>query len=364
MLVDSCRAPLSGVQPGEAPELVVSLNFASVARAGGVKDFADNLLAAMVPVVGARLTVVRPSAVSTRLGQTAMRYFGELLLELRYWRRPAVALFPNYFIIPLPFSRLRRVVVVHDLQFKHYPQYTHWLKRIVLDLSYRCARRSANGLVFISDATRADFLQFYGPPRRHAVIYNPITAPAKSVRPAIQTAPYVVANFHYYPHKNLTRLLAVHQALRASWPELRLVLTGHKPANLEAMIGGNAASRGIEHVGFVSKAAVIQLVQGAEFFMSLSQFEGFNMSAAEAALANKPLVLSDIPAHREIFGDIAMLIDPQSAEIPVTRILAYLQNRRANSNVVWNNAVRVQPGAVAQQYVDFMQQNWPANAPR
>jgi glycosyltransferase involved in cell wall biosynthesis len=316
-------------------------------------DFAQNLVRAMAPMLEARLTVVRPDGHPGRVGQMLMRYLGEVKLELRFWRRCAVALFPNYFIFPLAFTKLRRVVVVHDLQFKHYPQYTHPVKRFVLEMSYRCARRYADGVVFISGATRDDFLQLYGSPKRHVVIYNPIAIEPPPYMPSTRPYPYVVANFHYYPHKNLGGLVAYYKALRTAWPELRLVLTGHKPPDLDAIVGGDPAAAGIEHVGFVSKDEVIALVQGAAFFMSLSQFEGFNMSAAEAALLGKPLVLSDIPVHREVFGGVALFVDPAAVSIPVQQVLSHVRSGMVAARR-WQYADRVAPTATACEYLAFM----------
>jgi glycosyltransferase involved in cell wall biosynthesis len=331
------------------------MNFTHVGKSGGVIDVAENLVAAMQPLCGERLTVVRPRRRDSRVGQVAWRYLSELALEWHWWREPAVALFPNYFICPLPFSRLRRVVVVHDLQFKHLPRYTSPLKRLVLELSYRCARRFADGVVFISAATRDDFLRFYGEPRRAMVIPNPVAIELPSDAPSPRPYPYAIANFHDYPHKNIVGLLACFEGLRARWPGLRLLLTGNRGADWERLVGSDASARGVEHLGFLPKFEVFQLIAGSRFFISLSRFEGFNMSAAEAALLGKPLVLSDIPAHREMFGDIALLVGLDGPVDP-DAVLRYVQAEASSApqRPAWVGAERVAPAAVARQYLSFM----------
>lgn len=341
-------------------DIVVSMNFSHVAKSGGVADVADNLVSALREHLGARLTVVRPSRRSSRFAQVLLRYLGELKLELRYWRRNAIVLFPNYFIFPLPFSRLRRVVVVHDLQFKHYPRYTGIAKRWMLESSYRCVRRFADGVVFISQATEADFLRFYGAPRRHTVISNPVHVPDAVAWPPSRRYPYAIANFHYYPHKNIAGLLACFGALRARWPDLHLILTGHRPKDFEQVFGIDAAAasgieHGIEHLGFVDKAEVYRLVSHSQFFISLSQFEGFNMSAAEAALLRKPLVLSDIAVHRELFADCAVLLPSphpeQHADLILRHLSACTDSLRDSE---WSLRSQVAPAVVARKYINFM----------
>jgi glycosyltransferase involved in cell wall biosynthesis len=342
-----------GHGPGSAPAVVVSMNFTHVGKSGGVIDVAENLVAAMRPLCGERLAVVRPRRRASRVAQVAWRYLSELALEFRWWRQPAVALFPNYFICPLPFSRLRRVVVVHDLQFKHLPRYTSASKRLVLELSYRCARRFADGVVFISAATRDDFLRFYGAPRRAMVIPNPVAIDSPAEPAALRPYPYAIANFHDYPHKNIAGLLDCFDALRARWPELRLLLTGNRSADADRLLGGDALARGVEHLGFLPKSEVFRLIMGSRFFISLSRFEGFNMSAAEAALLGKPLVLSDIPVHREMFGDIALLVRLDTAVDP-DAVLRYVEGEQSPGGPSWAFRERVAPAVVAQQYLSFM----------
>lgn len=345
----------SGKSPGTSCglELVVSMNFTHVTRAGGVIDFGWNLVHAMKAVASRKVTVVTPRRRQGRAAQVFLRYVGELVLEIQYWRRPAVALFPNYFICPLPGSRLRRVVVVHDLQFKHFPRHTSPLKRLILDFSYRVVQKFADGVVFISRATRDDFLQLYGAPRRHAVIYNPVTIESTSKSIVSRAYPYVIANLHSYPHKNHARLIEYYKALRVEWPELRLILTGHKPQNSAEVDVKELEISGIEHVGFIPKGEVIALLRGAQFFMSLSGFEGFNMSAAEAVLAGRPIVLSDIPVHREIFSEVALLVDADSKKIPVQEILYYIRSQPEGSQD-WRIRSNIKPEFVAEKYIEFM----------
>ncbi len=349
--LDSFPDPLLDGQV-RVPEFVLSMNFAHVPKSGGVIDFADNLSAAMKPMLGKRLTVCRPRRREGRKTQVLARFLSEVVLELRYWRTPAVALFPNYFICPLPFSKLRRVVVVHDLQFRHYPEYTSVLKRKFLDICYRVVKRFADGVAFISTASQRDFLSLYGMPRLQAVIYNPVCVDTRELNaPPVSGAPYVIANFHFYPHKNLQKLLECFRAIRVVWPELRLVLTGHRPSEFDVLAGPNPESHGIDHRGFLPKDEVIRLVKGASFFMSLSLFEGFNISAAEATLLGKPLVLSDIPVHRELFGDVALLVDPLSSTFKAEEIAEYVEMFEKRE---WRYSAHVTPEFAATEYVRLM----------
>ena len=63
--------------------------------------------------------------------------------------------------------------------------------------------------------------------------------------------------------------------------------------------------------GFVSDEALACLYRGAAAVVSPSLAEGFGLPAVEAAACGAPVVLSDIPAHRETLGDAALFFPPR-----------------------------------------------------
>ncbi|HSE10904.1 MAG TPA: glycosyltransferase [Nocardioidaceae bacterium] len=82
----------------------------------------------------------------------------------------------------------------------------------------------------------------------------------------------------------------------------RLVFVGDGP--LRAALERQAAELGIadhvEFLGLVSRDEVYRLLARADLFVSPSQFEGLPVAVLEAMAAQLPVVLSDIPPHREI----------------------------------------------------------------
>lgn len=339
-----------------AHRFFVSLYFSYVSHSGGVIDVARNLIKGFNTVCKGQFFVLQPSpaVTNTRL-RTALRFAADLAVGLRYYFSPTVALFPNYFCIPMPFARLKSVVVVHDLMFKHFPDTVSPLKRLVFDINYRIVQRHADGVIFISQDSQNDFIQTYGAPQKYTCIYNPIALEGagpdvqRTVGP--QGRPYVIANFHYYPHKNVEQLLATFAQLQAQWPALQLVFTGNKPPQFDALVAGNPARDAIVHLGFLPKEQVMALIRDAAFFMSLSKFEGFNMSAAEAGLLGKALVLSDIPVHRELFSECACFVDLGAQVVDTASIIDFVQRFEPRTPAY---AQAVKPDVVAARYLAFM----------
>lgn len=339
-----------------SPKIIFSMYFSYVAHSGGVIDVARNVIAGLQRRAPDSYTVKEPSrSVSNNRLRTLMRFLADIWIGFRYWRQPVTLLFPNYFCLPLPGARSRTVVVVHDIMFKHYPAYVGRAKRLILDVSYRIVQRSADGVIFISRDSEADFIRTYGAPKKFATIYNPVVlkgASADTVRTVGPVGePYVIANFHYYPHKNLEGLLSLFDAIHAEWPELRLVFTGNKPPQFDSLISGCKGRTQIQHLGFLPKEQVMALIRDASCFMSMSRFEGFNMSAAEAALLGKPLILSDLPVHRELFQDCARFVPLDQGSVDIADLVHFVKRF---SPQVPSFAEAVKPEVAAQHYLDFI----------
>lgn len=334
---------------------IMSHNYAYIPNPGGVADMANNLASALRQTTSDVIEVF-PTDRGTK-GRTLWRFLSEIELSLRHFFDHAVLLFPNYFAVPLPWSRAKSVVVVHDLQFKYYPGFQSIWKRLILEFSYRLAQRRAAGVIFISEATQSDFVKFYGPPTRSAVILTPIevarTSPSSDSASKYVGAPYAIANFHSYPHKNLEKVFETFRRLRSVTPQLKLIVTGRQPKQSDLISKVGLEPESVVFTGFIDKQEVLNLIAGAEFFISMSLFEGFNMSAAEAAKLGRPLLLSDIAVHRELFGGYAFLADPAATSFDVQRFMTYLSN--FSSHGPWELAEKTDPKYAAERYIQFFE---------
>jgi len=67
-------------------------------------------------------------------------------------------------------------------------------------------------------------------------------------------------------------------------------------------------------VGYVSDEELASLYSNASLFVYPSIYEGFGIPPLEAMSLGCPVILSDIPVFREIFGDAACYADPGETE--------------------------------------------------
>ena len=126
--------------------------------------------------------------------------------------------------------------------------------------------------------------------------------------------------------KNVQNLILALAHIASDVPFIALVC-GDGP--LRQQLEGLASESGIAHrivfTGYVSN--IWTLMKGADAVVSLSQFEGCPNVVIEAMACGCPLVLSDIPAHREVLnGYGAAFVDPDNPAEAGRTIKALLTN--------------------------------------
>ena len=87
----------------------------------------------------------------------------------------------------------------------------------------------------------------------------------------------------------------------------------------------------IKFTGYLPSASVWALMKKASVFVSLSAYEGCPNTVMEAMACGCPLVLSDIPAHREILDEsCALFVDPLNIKQTADTIALALYDRDAS----------------------------------
>jgi len=132
----------------------------------------------------------------------------------------------------------------------------------------------------------------------------------------------------YSYEKNLPNLLhAMNLALRAR-PRAAALLFGDGPlrANMQALARDLPAADRIQVRGF--NPHLWGILKRAHVFVSASTFEGQPNTVLEAVAAGCPVVLSDIPAHREFLDDAgAFYADPGEPEALAAALTKALEDR-------------------------------------
>jgi glycosyltransferase involved in cell wall biosynthesis len=103
------------------------------------------------------------------------------------------------------------------------------------------------------------------------------------------------------PRKNLQVLAAAHSLLPAAPP---LLITG--PAGWGPQVGGDRIVR----AGYLDDSELVGVVAAARCLILPSRDEGFGLPPLEALACGVPVIVSDLPAHREVLGPYARYVRP------------------------------------------------------
>ncbi len=125
-----------------------------------------------------------------------------------------------------------------------------------------------------------------------------------------------------YPHKNLNNLIVAFKELLEMYKfNGQMVFAGRVDKFSQRTAGYVHALQLDENIIFAAKYTennivtdkdLAYLYSGAMAYVFPSLEEGFSITPLEAQAFGVPVVLSDIPTHREVFGDSVLYFDPTS----------------------------------------------------
>jgi glycosyltransferase involved in cell wall biosynthesis len=226
---------------------------------------------------------------------------------------------------PALFTPLARVLGLRVVVTYHSTNYEHkkWglFARAILRLGERAGMAFANGRIAVSDGLAGNLTRTYGVSVN--VIPNGIDRPehvrtTETLRAfGLAPARYVLMVARIDQDKRQLDLIAAYARLRKPGWKLALAGVADYSSAYAREVGAAAASMpGVIMLGHQSGAALAELYTHAGCFVLPSRFEGQPIAVLEAASYGLPVLVSDIPAHREIAvpaaryfptGDVAAL---------------------------------------------------------
>jgi glycosyltransferase involved in cell wall biosynthesis len=235
---------------------------------------------------------------------------------------PSAVHFPY---VVMPYAAPRPVVItIHDIIPVIFPNFFSLRQRLFYRASLWMALRTAEAVICVSEATRADLTRFFRiDSSRLAVIHEGIE---KMFRPCtseeIETVrqeyslplDYVLYLGSNKPHKNLPALIQAYARTKTKAP---LVVAGSEdPRYHQAhfLVDSHGLKDKVLFLGAVKEQKLPALYSGAKAFIFPSLYEGFGMPPLEAMACGIPVACSDIPSLRETAGDAALFFDPKDGD--------------------------------------------------
>ena len=96
----------------------------------------------------------------------------------------------------------------------------------------------------------------------------------------------------------------------------------------------NSLNNNIIFKGYVSDNELTSLMNNAEAFVYVSFYEGFGLPPLEAMSLECPVIVSDIPAHREVCSNAALYADPYDIDDIKNKINDVLLNDKLKQELI------------------------------
>lgn len=231
--------------------------------------------------------------------------------------------------LPMGLARVNagKVVTIHDLIFKYYPEDHSWFDRQIYDWKWKHACITADVIIAISHQTREDIIRYYDVrPEKIEVIYqgtDPLfSSPVRdddilNVRKKYNLPEsYLLYVGSVISRKNLITIIRAMNRIPAG-DRLPLVIIG-KGGSYAETVKREAEQLGLTPfliwLGSPSFADFPSIYKGARMMIYPSFYEGFGLPVVEAMAVGIPVITSNQSSLKEAGGDAAFLIDPASPD--------------------------------------------------
>ena len=222
------------------------------------------------------------------------------------------------------------VVTMLDLIFIRYPKYFKAWDRNYYRISFKRSAQLADHIISISEATKADLINFFGiKEEKISVIYTSFDAVFSKLQQQKLDeikikfklpGDYILYVGNIEPRKNILKLAQAFNSLQESSyidKDVHLLIVGQMGWYYKEIIDGidSLSSRDkIKLVGPVYGEDLAGFYQLASVMAYPSMFEGFGYPVLEAMRLGTPVLTSNISSMPEAAGNAAHYVNPESLD--------------------------------------------------
>jgi len=225
-------------------------------------------------------------------------------------------------------KRCKHILVVHDLQYLHFPANFSFFRRIQRKIMVPRSAHLADRIIAISECTRNDIIDSYKAENGKVVtIYNYCDFQKFEEKQGENSnkiavlldsgVPYYLCVSSLAPHKNIGRLLkAFSSFLQTNSGYYLIIVSSRLGLGYDELdiIRNSPCPGNIIFTEYIDAPLLAELYRNCIAFILPTLFEGFGIPIVEAEHFGAKLLLSDIMICHEIAGDNAEYFDPKNID--------------------------------------------------
>ena len=305
-------------------------------------------------------------------------YTGDLKKELEIkLKNYDLALFIWPYLIDVPNVKVKKIIVLHDLNFKYNfgglssyniletkklnTQISQWIK--------------SSEIVVTSNFMKKEVKKFYpkiDKNKIHLIRVGPLTNYKKNHKKNdILKKNNISSNFLLCPtntksHKNISNLIQAFSRIQKNFKDIKLVFCGAGTETINGKISKNKVElsdkqKNVIGLGYVSDIDLDFLISKARIVVNTSLYEAGNGSGLDAWYIGTPVAMSNIPPFREHLSFLkvkAEIFDPNKPKdiaIKISKILNFSQSKRLKMiKSSKKNIQKVQWGNIVNDYYNLI----------
>lgn len=251
------------------------------------------------------------------------KLWSQLRLSIELIINPPRVFFSPGQLIPI-FSPRHTVVYLHDSAFLFVPEaYSFWGGLYLRWMNWLIVRK-AETIITSTEFNKAELVKYYGDKITSKITVIPLAYDNKMYHSAVVpfsgaelkqkfgiSKPYILYVGRLETKKNTATLIRAFDKLRRTI-DCQLVLAGRPGRGYELVqveLQKAKYQSDIIRPGWVEQFDLPRLVKSARVVVVPSIYEGFGLPVLDAMAVGTPVVVSDIPALKEVGGDAVLVAD-------------------------------------------------------
>jgi glycosyltransferase involved in cell wall biosynthesis len=257
--------------------------------------------------------------------------------------------------IPISKFKAKKIVTIHDLIFKRYPEQYKFIDRMGYDFKFNYACNNSDLIIAVSEQTKRDIIKYYNVPvQKIKVLYQTCDRSFYHTNSLEKLSE--VKTKHDLPHeyllyvgtfidrKNALTIIKALDSIKAD-TEIHLVMIGsggEYKEKVKSEINKRGLTGRVKFLNHVDFEDLPKIYQMAKVFIYPSIFEGFGIPIIEALFSGTPVITSNVSCLPEAAGTDSILIDPMDDIEMGKYILKLLQDKEYYTEKVKSGLAYVQ----------------------